>query len=85
MMSNEAPLSITLQGMTWHFSTKARVEIWLLGAITPKQMRAFVKKILDHLQLREGTTEINLNGTGLRITKRGQEFTVETLAEIPSR
>ena len=80
-MQYNTPLSINLHDMTWHFTTQARVDLWLLGAVTPEQLQFFATQTLSRKPVWEGPIEINFSGTGFRITKTGSEFFVSALVE----
>lgn len=80
-MLRELEIKVDLKNTTWHFTPQARIAVWKLGAADLEQMKVFANQLLARHSLREGETEINLRGEGLRITKRNSAYRVEHLEE----
>ncbi len=65
----------------WHFTPRARLKLWQLGATHHTELREFVGRLLAMDILRPGPTELNLSGIGLRITHQNSNYHVETIEE----
>ena len=80
-MFRKPKIKVDLHDSTWHFTPKARLAVWKLGAGDTDQMEKFAGRLLARHALRDGETEINLQGEGLRITKQNTAYHVEHLEE----
>ena len=72
---------IDIEKTHWHFTPRARLKLWQLGATDQAELRAFAARLLTMDILRPGPTELNLSGIGLRITCRNSTYHVETIEE----
>jgi hypothetical protein len=80
-MLDDLEFKVDFDKTSWHFSPRARLKLWQLGATHQTELREFVTRLLAMDILRPGTTELNLSGIGLRITNQNITYHVETIEE----
>lgn len=74
--------SIHVYGMSWQFSNRALGALERMGVSSSAGLKSFILKLLTMRVVREGETEINFFGTGLRVHQEGKQFAVVTLEEM---
>ena len=73
---------LDIYGMTWRFTPHAIETFKQVGPTTRKVLKSFALRVLSMNVVREGETEINFFGIGVRVFKRGKEYTVDSFTDL---
>jgi hypothetical protein len=71
--------TIEFYDFIWQFTPEAVAIFEEFGIESEKGFRTFALKMLSRSVLKEGLTELDFFGIGLRVYKEGREFTVDAL------
>ncbi len=71
---------IDAYGMTWTFSPDAVYTLEPMGVSAHTAFKSLILKLLSMQVVREGETELNFYGAGLRIVRQGDRYLVDALS-----